>query len=167
MIAPGARLRGEESYVPIPGSGMHIHPHCEYVDRESPARPASEWLMERIRQNGSRSGGTQLLAFNPLPNVTRCVLLRFEQKSNRRFCDFYESSGVARIREPLAYRSSEAVVLLAIRGGAIMDYENASVFIGESKSDTATQVPFRIPREPLHARVEARSRNSVRWKAPL
>jgi hypothetical protein len=36
MTAPCARLQGEESYVPIPGSGMHVYPHCEYVDRESP-----------------------------------------------------------------------------------------------------------------------------------
>lgn len=124
MIAPGARLWGEDSYVAIPGSGMHVHPHCEYVDGESPVLPASDWLMERIRQNGSQYGGIQLLAFNPLPNVAQCVLLRFEQKDNRWFCDFYESSRVAKIRETLAYRSSEAVVSLAMRGGAIMDYEN-------------------------------------------
>lgn len=44
--------------------------------------------MERIRQNGSWYGGTQLLAFNPLPNVTRCVLLRFEQKDIHWLYDF-------------------------------------------------------------------------------
>jgi hypothetical protein len=69
MTAPGARLLGEESYVPIPGPGMQIHLHYEYVDREAPALPASEWLMERIHQGGHRYGGAQLLAFNPLPNV--------------------------------------------------------------------------------------------------
>lgn len=69
MIAPGARLRGEESYVPIPGPGVQVHPHCEYVDREAPTLPASEWLMERIYQGASRYGGGQLLVFSRLPNV--------------------------------------------------------------------------------------------------
>jgi hypothetical protein len=124
MIAPGARLLGEESYIPIPGPGMRVHPHCEYVDREAPALPVSEWLMERIHQGGSRYGGVQLLAFNPLPNVAQCVLLRFERKGNRWCCDFYESSGVARIRETLVYRSSATAVSLATRGGAIINYEN-------------------------------------------
>jgi Bifunctional DNA primase/polymerase, N-terminal len=124
VIAPGACLLGEESYVPIPGPGMRVHPHCEYVDREAPAQPASEWLMERLHQGGSRNGGGQLLAFSRLPNVAQCVLLRFERKGNRWLCDFYESSGVARIRETLIYRSSETVVSLATRGGAIINYKN-------------------------------------------
>jgi Bifunctional DNA primase/polymerase, N-terminal len=124
MTAPGAHLLGEESYVPIPGPGMQIHLHCEYVDREAPALPASEWLLERIHQGGHRYGGGQLLAFNPLPNVAQCVLLRFERKGSRWFCDFYESSGFARIRETLIYRSSKTVVSLAMRGGAIINYEN-------------------------------------------
>ena len=34
MTAPGARLLGEESYIPIPGPGMQIHLHCEYADRD-------------------------------------------------------------------------------------------------------------------------------------
>jgi hypothetical protein len=80
--------------------------------------------MERIHQGGSRYGGVQLLAFNPLPNVAQCVLLRFERKGNRWCCDFCESTGVARIRTTLIYRSSETVVSLAMRGGAIKNYEN-------------------------------------------
>lgn len=124
MIAPGARLLGEESSVPIPGPGMRVPSHYEYVDREAPALPASEWLMERIRQGGSRYGGGQLLAFSRLPNVAQCVLLRFERKGNRWCCDFYESSGVTKIRETLTYRFSETVVSLAMRGGAIENYEN-------------------------------------------
>lgn len=124
VIAPGACLLGEESNVRIPGPGMHVHPHCEYVDREAPALPASEWLMERIHQGGHRYGGVQLLTFSRLPNVAQCVVLRFERKDDRWFCDFYESSGVARIRETLIYCSSETVVSLAMRGGAIISYEN-------------------------------------------
>ncbi|WP_158793821.1 bifunctional DNA primase/polymerase [Granulicella sp. L60] len=124
MTAPGARLLGEKSYAPIPGPGMQIHLHCEYVDREAPVLAASEWLVERIHQGGHRYGGVQLLAFNPLPNVAHCVLLRFERKGNRWFCDFYEPSGVVRICETLIYRSSETVVSLATRGGAIINYEN-------------------------------------------
>ncbi|HKU24529.1 MAG TPA: bifunctional DNA primase/polymerase [Candidatus Sulfotelmatobacter sp.] len=124
VIAPGACLQGEEGYVSIPGPNMHTPPRHEYVDREAHVLTASEWLMERINQGGSRHGGIQLLAFKPLPNVAQCVLLRFERKDNRWFCDFYESSGVAKIRKTLAYRSSKAVVSLVMRGGAIMDYEN-------------------------------------------
>jgi hypothetical protein len=88
MIAPGAPLRGEESYVPIPGSGMHIYPHCEYVDRESPALPASEWLMERIRQNGSRYGGIQLLALNPQPNAARVYCSALSRRTTVGFVIF-------------------------------------------------------------------------------
>jgi|ERR1700733_9027562 len=124
VIAPHACFLGEESYVRVPGPGMQIHPYCEYVDREAPALSASEWLMERIHQGGSRHGGGQLLAFSRLPNVAQCVLLRYERKGDRWFCDFYESSGVARIRQTLIYRSSETVVSLAMRGGAIINYEN-------------------------------------------
>jgi len=124
MIAQGAHLLGEDSYVRIPGLGMRVDPHCEYVDREAPALPASEWLMERIHEGVSRYGVGQLFAFSRLANVARCVLLRFERKGHRWFCDFYESSGVARIRETLIYRSSETVVSLAMRGGAIMNCEN-------------------------------------------
>jgi Bifunctional DNA primase/polymerase, N-terminal len=124
VIAPGACLLGEESYVPIPAPGMHVHPHCEYVDREVPALPVSEWLMERIHQGAHRYGGVQLLKFSRLPNVAQCVVLRFERKDDRWCCDFYESTGVARIRTTLIYRSSETVVSLAMRGGAIKNYEN-------------------------------------------
>lgn len=124
MIAPGARLQGEEEYIPIPGPCMHIHPRYEYVDREAPVLPASECVMEHIHQSAIRHGEPPLLAFTPLPIVSQCVLLRFERKNNRWFCDFYESSGVARIRGILAYRFSEMVVSLAMRGGAIVNYES-------------------------------------------
>jgi hypothetical protein len=132
VIASGACLLGEERYVRIPGPGMRIHPPCEYVDKEAPALPASEWLMECIHQAGSRYGGG-LLAFSRLPNVAQSVLLRFERKDGRWFCDFYEPSGVARIRETLIYRSSETVVLLATRGGAIINYENGVCLYREMK----------------------------------
>ncbi|MBB6147189.1 hypothetical protein HNQ77_005183 [Silvibacterium bohemicum] len=124
MIAPGACLLAEKSYAPIPGPGMQIYLHREYADREALALPASEWLMERIHQGAHTYGGVQLLTFSRLPNVVQCVVLRFERKGNRWFCDFYESSGVARIRETLIYRSSDTVVSLAMRGGAIINYEN-------------------------------------------
>ncbi len=119
-------------YTPIPGPRMQVHPHFKYVDREAPALPASEWLMERIHH-----GGGQLLAFSPPPNVAGCVLLRFERKGNRWFCDFHESSRVVRIRETLVYRSGETVVSLALRGGAITNNEPASVSAEESKPVTA------------------------------
>jgi hypothetical protein len=69
MIAPGARLLGEESYIPIPGPGMRVHPHCEYVDREAPALPVSEWLMERIHQGVAGTEGSNSL------RLTRCRML--------------------------------------------------------------------------------------------
>lgn len=131
VIAPGARFQGEEGYVSIPGPDMHTPPRHEYADREAHVLTASEWLMERIHQRGSRHRGIQLLAFKPLPNVAQCVLLRFERKDNRWLCDFYESSGVAKIRKTLAYRSSKAVVSLATRGGAIMDNESHVRFYRE------------------------------------
>lgn len=54
----------------------------------------------------------------------QCVLLRFERKGNRWFCDFYELTGIVRIRETLNYRSSETIVSLAMRGGAIINHED-------------------------------------------
>lgn len=89
--------------------------------------------MERLHHGGRTHRGGQLLAFSRLPNVARCVLLRFERKGNRWFCDFYEPSGVARIREALIYRSSETVVSLATRGGAIINYENRVCLYREIK----------------------------------
>jgi hypothetical protein len=61
MMAPGARLRGEEDYVPIPGPGMHVHLHYKYVDREAHILPASEWLMDLVHSGSSRHRTSQLL----------------------------------------------------------------------------------------------------------
>lgn len=130
MIAQGARLRGEQDYVPIPGPGLSVNPRYEYVDREAPVLPASECLMDLIRMRGSGQRTPELLAFNPLPIAAQCVLLSFAKQGDRWFCDFYESSGTAKIRETLTYRCSETVVSLAMRGGAIMDSDNRSRLYG-------------------------------------
>ena len=77
--------------------------------------------MGLVHSRSSRRGTAQLLAFKPFSNAAQRVLLRFDWRENRWFCDFYEASGIARIRQTLTYRSSERVVSLAMRGGATMD----------------------------------------------
>ncbi len=125
-IAPGVRLAEEGNYVPIPGPGMSVDRHFEYVDREAPALSPSEWLMDLIHSDSSGHGGARILAFRPSPGAALCVLLSFERKGERWLCDFYESSGTAKVRKTLAYRSSDKVVSLAIRGGAFMKRNNRS-----------------------------------------
>jgi hypothetical protein len=131
-----AGLNLPTSYVPIPGPGMQVHPHCEYVDREAPALPASEWLIDLIHAGSGGQRTSRLLACRPLPNTALCVLLSFQRRGDRWFCDFYESSGIAKVRKTLAYRSSDKVVSLAIRGGAMMDGITDPVSTKESKSVT-------------------------------
>jgi len=60
------------------------------------------------------------------PDVARCVLLSFERRGERWFCDFYEASGTAKVRKTLSYRSSSKVVSLATRGGAFMKQSDRS-----------------------------------------
>jgi hypothetical protein len=53
-------------------------------------------------------------------------LLSFERRGERWLCDFYESSGTAKVRKTLSYRSSDKIVSLAVRGGAFMKRNNRS-----------------------------------------
>jgi hypothetical protein len=124
IISPGVRLSEEGSYVSIPGPGTSANRHFEYVDREAPALPPSEWLMDLIHADSSGHGAARILAFRPSPDAALCVLLSFERRGERWFCDFYESSGTAKVRKTLAYRSSDKVVSLAIRGGAFIKRNN-------------------------------------------
>ncbi len=71
-------------------------------------------------------GGARILAFKPPPDTALCVILSFERKGERWFCDFYESSGTTSVRETLTYRSSDKVVLLAVRGGAFINRNDRS-----------------------------------------
>ncbi len=114
-LAAGVRLLEAGDYVPIPGPGMSADRHYEYLDREAPALPPSEWLMDLIHGDSGRKGGARILAFRPSPNAALCVLLSFERRGERWFCDFYKASGTAKVRQTLAYRSSDKVVSLAIR----------------------------------------------------
>ena len=122
-LATGVRLLEEGNYVPIPGPGDR---HYEYVDREAPTLPPSEWLMDLIHLDSGEHGGARILAFRPLPDAALCVLLSFELRGERWFCDFYESSGIAKVCKTLSYRSSDQVVSLAVRGGAFMKRNNRS-----------------------------------------
>ncbi len=126
MVAPGVRLWEEGSYVPIPGPGMSIQRQYEYVDQEAPALPPSESLMDLIHADSSTHGAARILAFRQSPDAALCVLLSFERRDERWFCDFYESSGTAKVRKTLSYRSSDKVVSLAVRGGAFMKRNNRS-----------------------------------------
>jgi hypothetical protein len=38
----------EGNFVPIPGPGMSADRHYEYLDREAPVLPPSEWMMDLI-----------------------------------------------------------------------------------------------------------------------
>lgn len=62
--------------------------------------------------------GARILAFRPAPNAVPCVLLSFERRGDRWYCDFYEGSGTAKVRKTLCYGSSDKVVSLAVKGGA-------------------------------------------------
>jgi hypothetical protein len=126
IISPGVRLSEVGSYVPIPGPGMSVDRHFEYVDREAPALPPSEWLMDLIHADSGGHGGARILAFRPSPDAALCVLLSFERRGERWLCDFYESSGTAKVRKTLSYRSSDKIVSLAVRGGAFMKRNNRS-----------------------------------------
>ena len=126
IVAPGVRLSEEGSYVPIPGPGISADRHYEYIDSEAPALPPSEWLMDLIHADSGGHGGARILAFRPSPDAALCVLLSFERRGERWLCDFYESSGTAKVRKTLAYRSSDKVVTLAIRGGAFMKRNHRS-----------------------------------------
>lgn len=65
MIAPGVRLREEGNHVPIPGPGMTIHRYYEYVDREAPALPPSEWLMDLLHADNNGRGASRMFACRP------------------------------------------------------------------------------------------------------
>jgi len=45
-------------------------------------------------------------------------------------CDFYESSGIAKVRKTLAYRSSDKVVSLAIRGSNDGWHNRSRLYLG-------------------------------------
>jgi len=125
-LAPGTRLHGEATYVRIPGPRMHVDPRYEYVDREAPTLPASEWLMDLIHANSSGHTTASVIEFRTFPNTALRVLLSFARRGDRWFCDFYESSGNAKVRGTLSYRSGDKVVSIAIRGGAFLDGNNRS-----------------------------------------
>jgi len=125
-LARGVRLIEEGNYVPIPGPGMSADRHYEYVDREAPALSPSEWLMDLIYLDRCEHGGARILAFRPPPDAALCVLLSFELRGERWFCDSYESSGIAKVCKTLSYRSSDQVVSLAVRGGAFLKRNNRS-----------------------------------------
>jgi hypothetical protein len=125
-FATGVRLLEEGNYVPIPGPGMRADRHYEYVDRQAPALPPSEWLMDLIHVEGGEHGGARILAFRPSSDAALCVLLSFERRGERWYCDFYEASGTAKVRKTLCYGSSDKVVSLAVRGGAFMKHNNRS-----------------------------------------
>lgn len=125
-LATGVRLLEEGNYVPIPGPGMSADRHYEYLDREAPALPPSEWLMDRIHADNGDHGGARILAFRQSRDAALCVLLSFERSGNRWHCDFYESSGIAKVRKTLSYSSSDKVVSLAVKGGAFMKHNNRS-----------------------------------------
>ena len=126
ILAPGVRLWEEGGYVSIPGPGMSLHRHYEYVDPEAPALPPAEWLMDLIHADSSGNRTARILNFRLSPDAARSVLLSFERRGEWWLCDFYEASGTAKVRQTLAYRSSEKVVSLAIRGGAFMKSSNRS-----------------------------------------
>jgi Bifunctional DNA primase/polymerase, N-terminal len=125
-LATGVRLLEEGNYVPIPGPGMSVDWHYEYVDREAPALPPSEWLMDLIHLERGEHGGARILTFRPSPDAALRILLSFERRDERWFCDFYESTGIAKVRKTLCYGSSDKVVSLAVRGGAFMKHNNRS-----------------------------------------
>jgi hypothetical protein len=66
------------------------------------------------------------LPFRPSPDAALRVLLSFERSGGRWYCDFYESSGIAKIRKTLSYKFSDKVVSLAERGGAFVKHNNRS-----------------------------------------
>jgi hypothetical protein len=126
MIAPGVRLLEEGGYARIPGprrSGGH---HYNYLDREAPILSPSQWLMDLLQEYSCMRGPARILSFRPAPHVALCVLLSFERRGDRWFCDFYSAAGTAKVRETLSYRSSSKVVSLAIRGGAFMKQNDRS-----------------------------------------
>jgi hypothetical protein len=126
IIAPGVRLLEEGSYAPIPGPSMSANRRYDYVDREAPALGPSEWLMDLIHADNGGHGGARILAFRPSPDAALRVLLSFERSGGRWYCDFYESSGIAKIRKTLSYKFSDKVVSLAERGGAFVKHNNRS-----------------------------------------
>jgi hypothetical protein len=105
---------------------MSVGRHYEYLDPEAPILSPSQWLMNLIQAASSVHGPARILAFRPSPDVARCVLMNFERRGERWFCDFYEASRTAKVRKTLSYPSSSKVVSLAIRGGAFMKQSDRS-----------------------------------------
>ncbi len=117
-LPTGVRLIEAGDYVPIPGPGMSADRHYGYLDREAPVLPPSEWMLDLIHGENGGHRGARILAFRPASNAVPCVLLSFERRGDRWYCDFYEGSGTAKVRKTLCYGSSDKVVSLAVKGGA-------------------------------------------------
>ena len=117
-LATGVRLIEAGAYAPIPGPGMSADRHYEYLDREAPVLPPSEWMMDLILGHSGGHGGARILPFRRSANAVPCVLLSFERRGDRWYCDFYEGAGTAKVRKTLCYGSSDKVVSLAVKGGA-------------------------------------------------
>jgi hypothetical protein len=83
--------------------------------------------MDLIHANSSGHTTASVIEFRTFPNTALRVLLSFARRGDRWFCDFYESSGNAKVRGTLSYRSGDKVVSIAIRGGAFLDGNNRSL----------------------------------------
>jgi hypothetical protein len=93
----------------------------ELINQEAPLQEAPSWLLAFIDGAVAKQKPTEVIPFPFASTSAHSVLLIFARKNDSWICDFYATQGDNKIAKTLTFRTSEKVVTLVERGGALMD----------------------------------------------
>jgi Bifunctional DNA primase/polymerase, N-terminal len=124
QLVDGIVVRHTGGHTGLPAEAEGANGPLTYCNLTADILDAPRWLLELIHQTFRKQLSNEVLPFPPTETSTRLVGMSFANRDNRWVCDFYSIEGAGMLVKTLLFRSKNAILTLAERGGVAMSAEN-------------------------------------------
>jgi Bifunctional DNA primase/polymerase, N-terminal len=124
QIADGIVVRHAGGCTGLPAEADGANGQLTYCNLTAEVLNAPIWLLELIHQTFGKQLPNEVIPFPPAKTSTRLVGMSFANRDYRWVCDFYSIEGEGMLIKTLLFRSGNAILILAERGGVAMSAEN-------------------------------------------
>jgi hypothetical protein len=123
-IAEGIIVRHFGGYAELPMETDGLSSQYTYCNPTAPVLNAPAWLLNLIHQAFAKQRRADLMPFPPSDTSVRLVGMSFANRDSCWVCDFYSMDDEGVLVKTLSFRSRNAILNLAERGGVAMSAEN-------------------------------------------